>query len=163
MYTMVLMMAVTSSGDVSSFGHRSGCHGNQASCHGTVVGTSTGCTGVVVESASCNGGSVGGSCHGSRAGIFGLRGKLFGGKSCHGSSCHGNAPAPSGSCYGSGPTVVATPDCNACPTADAVITMPAAAPAAAPVAMPKAEDKPKSEEKPKDKPKSDDKPKQESN
>lgn len=161
MYTMVLMMAVTSSGDVSSFGH------HRSSCHGTVVSTSAGCTGAVVaESASCHSSSVasschGSSCHGSHAGIFGLRGKLFGGKSCHGSSCHGSTPVPSGSCYGSAP--VATPDCNACPTAGTVITMPAATPVAAPVAMPKADDKPKSDEKPKDKPKTEDKPKNESN
>ncbi len=163
MYTMVLMMAVTSSGDVSSFGH------HRSGCHGTVVSASAGCTGAVVaESASCNGGSVssschGSSCHGSRAGIFGLRGKLFGGKSCHGSSCHGSTPVPSGSCYGSAPTVVATPDCNACPTSGTVITMPAATPVTPPVVMPKAEDKPTTEVKPKDKPKSEDKPKQESN
>ena len=144
MYTMVLMMAVTSSGDVSGFGHRSGCHGAPASCHGTVAvassctGMPSGCTGTVVAS-GCTGNSCHGStCHGSKAGIFGLRGKLFGGKS---SSCHG-------SCHGT-PAPVAH-DC--CPPAmstgctGGVITMPPMTP---PKDMPKPMDKPKEDPKPK--------------
>ena len=150
MYTMVLMMAVTSSGDVSGFGHRkSGCHGDTAGCYGSVVasnysGMSSGCTGTVVDASYTGSGCQGSSCHGSsKAGIFGLRGKLFGGKSssCHG-SCHGT-PAP------------VAPDC--CPPMPStgctggVITMP-------PVVTP-----PKDMPKPMDKPKEDPKPKSESN
>ncbi len=143
MYTMVLMMAVTSGGDVSGFGHRSGCNSAPASCHGTVV--ATGCTGTVP--ASCHGAVVSGSCHGHKSGIFGMRDKmkgLFSKSSCHGSSsCHGTA-------------VVAEPCCPVVPTGciGGVITMPPA-----PKDMPKPMDKPKVE----DKPKSEDKPKTESN
>ena len=129
MYTMVLMMAVTSSGDVSGFGHKSGCHGAPASCHGTVAVASS-CTGTIVAS-GCTGHSCQGStCHGSKAGIFGLRGKLFGG------SCHGTpAPVAQGCCPPATPT-----GCTG-----GVITMP---PVIAPKDMPKPMDK-KEDPKPK--------------
>ncbi|CAN5505576.1 hypothetical protein BH11PLA2_BH11PLA2_04000 [soil metagenome] len=55
MYSMVMMMAIAGSGDVSSFGgHKGGCSGAAASCCGTVAATS-----------SCSGSS----CHG-RVGLF---------------------------------------------------------------------------------------------
>lgn len=152
MYTMVLMMAVTSSGDVSGFGHRkSGCHGDTAGCYGSVVasnysGMSSGCTGTVAGAGyagnSCQGSGyqgsscTGNSCQGGKAGIFGLRGKLFGGKS---SSCHG-------SCHGTSAPVAQ--DC--CPPATStgctggVITMPPVTP---PKDMPKPMDKPKEDPK----------------
>ncbi|MBP3957125.1 hypothetical protein J8F10_17815 [Gemmata sp. G18] len=96
MYSVVLMVAATSGGDMASFGGK-----DKAGCHGTVV--SAGCTGCTGTSASCHGG-----------GFLGLRngGGLFSHKSgCHGSSCHGTptgctgytpAPAPA-------PVVVAAP------------------------------------------------------
>ncbi len=128
MYTMVLMMAVSTGGDVSSFGfghHRSGCNGASA-CHGTVVAAPAGCTGHVDASAGCSG-----SCHGAKKGFLG---GLFGHHKK--SSCHGAA-------------VVAAPACDACPPV--VAGPPTGTP---PVIMPKVEDpkpKPKSEDKPKDK------------
>ena len=86
MYTMVLMAALSGSGDVSAFGKKSsGC------CGGEVV-------------ASCHGGESEGCC-GGKAGFLGLKGKmggLFGkhkSKGCDG-SCHG--------------TVVEAPACDAC-------------------------------------------------
>ena len=158
MYTMVLMMAVTSSGDVSGFGHRkSGCHGDSASCQGSVVaanyaGASAGCTGTVVGA-----GYTGSSCQGSNGGMLGFREKLagfprklLGGRSGSG-SCHG-------SCHGSMTSAPVAQDC--CPPAmssgctGGVITMPA---------MPQMTTPPKDMPKPMDKPKDDPKPKTESN
>ncbi len=127
MYTMVLMMAVSTGGDVSSFGfghHRSGCNGASA-CHGTVVAAPAGCTGHVDASAGCSG-----SCHGAKKGF--LSGLFSHHKK---SSCHG--------------AVVAAPACDACPPV--VAGPPTGTP---PVIMPKVEDpkpKPKTEDKPKDK------------
>jgi len=117
MYTMVLMMAMSGSGDVASFGRdRGGCSGSMAaschggggggflglrnrggsSCHGSGYSSCSGygysgssCSGSVVASyGSCHGGS---SCHGERGGFLGLCKRKSGG-SCHGgmaSSCHG--------------------------------------------------------------------------
>ena len=71
MYSVVLMVAATSGGDVASFGNKGGCHGT-------------------VEMASCHGCS-GSSCHGG--GFLGMRngGGLFGkhkSKGCSG-GCYG--------------------------------------------------------------------------
>lgn len=102
MYTMVLMMAMSGSGDDMSWGHRGGCHGG-SSCHGYVAASSccgsyapvsTGCYGSGYGSGyGCNGGY---SCHGGgRGGFLGLCNR---GNSCHGGgglfhrgghSCHG--------------------------------------------------------------------------
>jgi hypothetical protein len=71
MYGMVLMAAMTGTGDAASFGHKSGCTGEVVS---------SGCTGHKL---------FGGGCHG---GMFGLRHKHEHG--CHGSSCTGYVPAP---------------------------------------------------------------------
>lgn len=117
MYTMVLMMAATTGGDVAAFGGRSSCHGGSG-CTGTVMTAPvSSCTGNVAS--SCHGSSS--SCHGG--GLFGLRsgGGLFGkkGGSCHGSSscmgstvsgsCMGSTMSGSchgGGCYGSAPVMV---------------------------------------------------------
>ena len=145
MYTMVLMMAVTSGGDVSGFGHRNkGCNGNDAACHGTVV-AHHGCTGAAP--AACHGTAVSSSCHGEKSGFLGLREKVrghFSKSSCHGNTCHGT-PAVTNCC----PPVAST----GC-TGGVIHMHPATTP---PVVMPKTED-------PKPKPKTEDvKPKTESN
>jgi hypothetical protein len=90
MYTMVLMMALSTSGDTASFGKKNGCCGGVVvtSCHGC-TGVSAGCTGYT----TCHG--CYSSCHGSCHGKSGFLGGFLGKKSCHGSSCHGS------SCYGS--------------------------------------------------------------
>jgi hypothetical protein len=106
MYTMVMMMAVSSGGDAVAFGRNRGCDGG---CTGTVVATapvSYGCTGST-WGAGCTGSTWGGSsctgstnCNGGRGGFLGLRngGGLFGGRGCNGSSsCHGAAVS---SCHG---------------------------------------------------------------
>ena len=146
MYTMVLMMAVTSGGDVSGFGHKkSGCTGAEVACHGGAV-AHHGCTGAAP--AACHGTAVGSSCHGGeKGGFLGLRGKLFGSRdksSCHGNTCHGT-PVVTNCC-----PPVATTGC----TGGVMHMHPATTP---PVVMPKSED-------PKPKPKTEDvKPKTESN
>jgi hypothetical protein len=88
MYSVVLMVAATSGGDMSSFGNKGGCTGS--------------CTGTVAVS----------SCHGSSCcggGFLGMRsgGGLFSKKSgCHGcSGCYGTVAA---GCTGA-PVVVAAP------------------------------------------------------
>jgi hypothetical protein len=75
MYGMVLMVAITGSGDSASFGKRGGCDG-------------AGCTGVVA-SAGCSGCS-GNSCHGG--GFLGLRGRRH--------SCDGGCSGYSAGCTG---------------------------------------------------------------
>ncbi len=151
MYTMVLMMAVTSGGDVASFGHRNkGCNGGDAACHGQVASGYAGqngyagCTGTTSSgygdmNAGCNGG-------GGKGGFLGLRSKLFGGRNK--SSCHGSDNA-GGSCYGSS-AYGGMPQGHSTGCTGGVITMPPAPP----VNMPKSEDpkvKPKTETEPKSK------------
>ncbi len=176
MYTMVLMMAVTSGGEVSSFGHRNkdkGCNGGDAAgCSGYVVAAPTGCTGSYAPGYSsyaptgCNGADAG-SCHGkSKGGFLGLRGKRDrkGGSGCNGvaaysGSCYGGTaysgsmPYQSGSCHG-GVAAVTAPDCGACPPAGygAPVVGGGTTP---PVIMPKEDPKPKFED-PKPKPKTED-------
>lgn len=99
MYTMVLMMAMSGSGDTASFGwHRGGCHGN--SCHGVAVAT---CCAPVAQ-ACCAPVAPACGCHGGGHGFLGGRGH-----SCHGGGflghrshgCHGmanNCCAPVASC-----------------------------------------------------------------
>lgn len=129
MYTMVLMMAVTSGGDVSGFGHRNkGCNGDAASCHGAVVAAAPiGCTGYApVDNCSCQGGGK------SRGGFLGLRnksGRKGGDNSCNGGSCHG--------------AIVVAPDCGGCPPV-VYGAAPVTGGTTPPVIMPKVEDpKPK--------------------
>lgn len=141
MYTMVLMMAVTSGGDVASFGHHrnKGCDGNQASCQGAgYIGHAgnAGCTGTVASGF----GSADAGCHGGgKGGFLGLRGKLFGGRnkssSCHGSAHHGGGNY-AGSCHGSLHQGYAPGVSTGC--TGGVIHMPAAP--TPPVIMPKTED-----------------------
>ena len=161
MYTMVLMMAVTSGGEVSSFGHRNkdkGCNGGDAAgCSGYVVAAPAGCNGMVAPT-GCTGVDAG-SCHGkSKGGFLGLRGKRDRkGDGCNGgTACYGGTPYNSGSCHGG----VAAPDCGGCPP---VYGAPVVGGTTPPVIMPKEDPKPKVED-PKPKPKTDEsKPKTESN
>ena len=146
MYTMVLMMAVTSGGEVSSFGHRNkGCNGDGASCQGVVaVAAPAGCNGsyAAVDNGSCQGGGK------SRGGFLGLRNKSGrkGGNSCQGGdsiggACYGNAYNGGvynggGSCHGG---VVAAPDCGGCPPV-VYGAAPVTGGTTPPVIMPKVED-----------------------
>jgi hypothetical protein len=131
MYTMVLMMAMSGSGEAPNFGGRlfggSSCHGSApvaASCQGSVpvfVAAPAGCTGA--RPAGCTGGVVaapagctGNSCHGG--GFLGIRKAISShfNKGCTGSApvsagCHGSVPVSSG-CHGA--PVAAMP--VACPT-----------------------------------------------
>ena len=101
MYTMLMMMAVTSGGEASAFGGRNkGCDGN--SCTGAVVVASC-------QGSSCTGGS----------GFLGLKAhfakKGCDGSSCQGSSCTGTVVAAS--CTGSsctGATVVGSCTGSSC-------------------------------------------------
>ena len=45
MYSMVLMVAVTTGGDAASFGHKGGCTGNSCSGGGFIGHKSNGCSG----------------------------------------------------------------------------------------------------------------------
>ena len=85
MYTMLMMMAVSSGGEASAFGgHRGGCNGNS-------------CTGAVVV-ASCQGNS----CSGGRVGFLGGLCHKKDNGSCQGTvaSCTGVVVAPVSSCTG---------------------------------------------------------------
>ena len=170
MYTMVLMMAMSGSGDVASFGGRfSGCHG---SCHGAPAAVTSGCSGYAAPVASgCTGyaAPAAAGCCGGGSGILGLG--LFSGRStsCHGGSgflglrshgCHGTA---SHSCMGSSVEatysvpMVAAPDCGGCGASTVISEMPATATPAvmpAPTAEPKKMEAPKMPDaKPADAPK----------
>ncbi len=90
MYSVVLMMALTSGGDVPAWGGcRGGCYGGCYGCYGGCYGGRRhGCCG-------CYGGCYGG-CHGCRGGCFGGRkhgccgcyGGCYGGYGCYG-GCYG--------------------------------------------------------------------------
>ena len=91
MYSVVLMMALTSGGEAVDFGGRR-CSGCSGTCHGTVVVNSCSCSGSCSGSCSCRGGllsrlfSRGHGCHGCHG--------------CHGAvSCSGAAVC-SGGCGG---------------------------------------------------------------
>ncbi len=93
MYSVVLMMAMTSGGDVPAHGWRGGCFGCDGGCHG------------------CQGGCFGfrshgrhHGCHGCHGGCRGFLGGLFNKHGCHGcqgsngcyggNGCHGGYVAP---------------------------------------------------------------------
>src|SRR4051812_49953663 len=102
MYSVVLMVAVTTGGDTASFGHKGG-----------------GCTGYM---AGCSG-----SCHGGGGGFLGGRsgGKHHKGGGCSG-SCYGSGY---GSCYG---TTAAACGCCGTMAAAPVVAAPAPAPVVMP-------------------------------
>ena len=143
MYTMVLMMAVTSGGEVSGFGH----HRNSG-CQGTAVVAHHGCTGNM-DSGSCHGGGFLGHRSGGGSGFLGLRDKFGGGRksSCHGGSvyggsCHGGS-IHGGSCHGGSVHGAMHHHGTSTGCTGGVITMPATP--TAPKDMPKPMDKPKTE------------------
>jgi len=91
MYSVVLMMAMTGTPDMASFGKRHGCDGGCMGCYG-------GCTGY--DACGCHGGggkkarkSRGHGCHGCQGG-------------CYGGGCHGGYGGCTGAsacgCYGGG-------------------------------------------------------------
>ena len=86
MYTMVLMMAMSGSGDVASFG---GKHKNGNGCNGAQT-VSNGCSGYTscAGSTSCSGSSKSGGFLGLRSGGGGFLG-LRGNKNSDHSSCNG--------------------------------------------------------------------------
>ncbi len=134
MYSMVLMMAMSSGGDVAAFGHKSkSCNGCDGGCSGVVVYSCSGST----SCNGCDGGS--GCCGGGRGGFFGLRGRMgkHKSKSCNGcdggSGCCGGAPA---SCYGGEPAGCAGTPVPTYAPAPVVVPAPAAAPAPAPGVTP---------------------------
>ena len=112
MYSMVMMMAVATSGDAASFG------GKRASCQGSVA------------VASCHGSAPASGCYGSTSSGHGLFSKLKGrgGKHNRGNSCHGSAPVATPECC--------TP-CNAHHAGQHVVVSPMAV---QPKVMPKAEE-----------------------
>lgn len=94
MYSVVLMMAMATGGDVPTFGRGGcygGCVGSGAGCQGTVVVVSNGCTGGTscLGGTSCYGGS---SCRGG--GFLGLR------SGCHGGGFLGMRQGCRGGCFG---------------------------------------------------------------
>ncbi len=95
MYSVVLMVAATSGGDMASFGGK-----DKAGCHGTVATAPAGCTG----STSCHGGGF----LGLRDGDGLLKHKAKAG-------CHGTAPAGCTGTVAPAPVVVAPPaGCTGC-------------------------------------------------
>jgi uncharacterized protein (TIGR03000 family) len=92
MYSVVLMMALTSGGDTPAFGGcRGGCHGCWGGCYGGCHGGRRmhGCCGCYGGGYSCWGG-----CHGCRGGGFcgrkhGCCGCYGGGYGCYGVGCYG--------------------------------------------------------------------------
>ncbi|MCS6865803.1 MAG: hypothetical protein RMJ56_16265 [Gemmataceae bacterium] len=105
MYSVVLLVAATSGGDMASFGKKdsAGCYGGGyvAGCIGTSHTASAGCIGT--SRGGCRGG-----------GFLGLRDR----KGCHGSSA-GCIGSTSAGCVG---TVVATPAAPTTPATPAVTT-----------------------------------------
>jgi len=105
MYSIVLMMAVSTAPDSVEFGGRygcSGCGGYSAGCFGSCYGSS--CYG-----SSCHGSGYGGSCYGGASYYHSsCYGSSCYGSSCYGSSCHGSrffgwshSSCHGSSCYGS--------------------------------------------------------------
>jgi hypothetical protein len=125
MYTMVLMMAVSTSGDSAAFfKHKGGCNG---------------CTGaVVVEAAPAPAGCTGGdgaSCHGSKHKLFGgLGGGLGLFKKHKSKGCHGAEPAPAPACC-EAPAPEPAPCCEAPAPAPAPEPAPCCGTVVAPVAV----------------------------
>jgi len=81
MYSVVLLMALTSGGDAPALGGRGGCCGGYGGCYG------------------CSGGCHGGG-HGCRGGHHRSHGCCGGYSGCYG--CYGGNFGCSGGCYGSG-------------------------------------------------------------
>jgi uncharacterized protein (TIGR03000 family) len=84
MYSIVLMMAMTSGADLPDLGHRHGCCGGYSSCSGSYSscsGYSSACGCATVVAPSC--------CGGYQASCCGGRHKLFGGHKHHNSCCGG--------------------------------------------------------------------------
>jgi len=115
MYSVVLMMAVTSGAEAPDFGRRGcngcngGCHGGYVSCHGGGHGCFGGCSGCHSGGHGCRGGGLfsglfrkhgcngcngcHGSCHGGYVGCHGSHGG-FGG--CTGGGYYGGGGYPGG-------------------------------------------------------------------
>ena len=140
MYSMVMMMAVATSGDAASFG------GKKASCQGSAPVAS--CYG---SSASCYGSTSG---HNSGGGLFSkMKGR--GGKHNRGNSCQGSAPVAVSECATCESAPVAAP-CATTTVVDGHMVATPCATAGAPIiispmavepkVMPKAEE-PKAEPK----------------
>jgi hypothetical protein len=149
MYSVVLMMAMTSPADDLAFGRRNGCDGGAAhscvgahvshSCHGGgflgLRNRSHGCTGGYAchGGNGCTGGYAchgGNSCHGG--GFLGLRDKLAARRAgCHGATAH-HCCAPA-CCQ---PCVVTTCGCCGGTAAPAAPAQPAAPQATPPAKMP---------------------------
>jgi uncharacterized protein (TIGR03000 family) len=135
MYSVVMMMAMTSVADTPTFGRR-GCHGCYSSCHGcysSCHGCYSSCHGCCGGWSSCYGGCCGGwsSCHGyggCYGGYHGCCGGYYSSGcigSCHGYTCGGGC----GGYYISPYPVVPTPGTGVAPGA---MTPPAPAPAPKP-------------------------------
>jgi uncharacterized protein (TIGR03000 family) len=108
MYSMVLMMAISTAPEAPSHGFGMGCigsscHGN--SCVGSHMSHSSGCMGSSCHGSSCHGSSChGSSCHGGFLGMRKMGGHgIFGGglfKKHKGSSCHGCTGGEAHGCTG---------------------------------------------------------------
>ncbi len=104
MYSVVLMMALTSGGDAQAFGHHGGCCGGYSSCCGG--GYSSCCGGYAYSGyssccggySSCCGGGYS-SCCGGYSCCGGGHHRLFGGHH-HGSCCGGGYSSCCGGSYG---------------------------------------------------------------
>ncbi len=131
MYSVVLMMALTSGGDAPAWGRGcSGCYGGcfgcygGYSCGGSCHGRKHGCCGC---SGGCWGGGSGG-CHGRKHGCCGCHGGYYGG--CYGGGCYGGAcfggACSGGACFGGGYGGTVAPVVPAAPVT------PAPAPATTP-------------------------------
>lgn len=107
MYSVVLMVAATTGGDMASFGNKggcSGCDGSVASCHG---GGFLG----LKDKMGCNGGGFlghkdksgcHGSCHGTPTSCSGCSGTVIVHSAPAPASCHGCSGSCHGSCHGGG-------------------------------------------------------------
>jgi uncharacterized protein (TIGR03000 family) len=105
MYSVVLMMAMTSGGDLPDLGHRHGCcgGGEYSSCCGGYYGGYSSCCGGYAGYSSCCGGNYGGyssCCGGESSCCGGGRHHLFGGHRHRGSSCCGGNYGGYSSCCG---------------------------------------------------------------
>ncbi len=145
MYSMVLMMALTTGGEAPAFGHGevvySSCCGG--CCGGTVVESSCcgGCCGGTVVTSSCCGGCCGwssccGGCCGGGHKLF----SGFGGWFKHKHSCCGGCCGGSSCCGGCcGGTVISSGCCGGCCGGTVVAPVTPAAPPAKIVEEPKKE------------------------
>ncbi len=134
MYSMVLMMALTTGGDTPDIGNRGGgccgCSGYTAGCYG---GCGGGCRGGrAMRSHGCHGcyggGCYGGGCYGGGCYGGGCYGSVsYGG--CYGGGCYGGVSyggcyggaVISGGCYGGVPVM---PGTHQAPTPEKIKTAP---------------------------------------